>query len=97
MDSWVQDGRGGKTKKIKKKVTGKSNKCMSQEQDLASSDLGPSFPPSIPLFSPLSLSLIPFFFFFFLAVPTANGTSWARDLTHITAVTRATAVTTLGP
>ena len=30
--------------------------------------------------------------FFFLATPSACGSSWARDQTHATAITRATAV-----
>ena len=34
-----------------------------------------------------------FFFFFFWAVPVARGSSQARDQTHTTAVTRATAIT----
>ena len=36
-------------------------------------------------------------FFFFLAMPTVCGNSWARDLTCSTVVTSATAVTTLDP
>ena len=34
---------------------------------------------------------------FILAAPAAYGSSWARNQTHNTAVTRATAVTTLDP
>ena len=34
---------------------------------------------------------------FFLAAPTAWGSSWARDRTCTTAVTQAAAVTTLDP
>ena len=37
------------------------------------------------------------FFFIFLAVPTIYAISWARDWTWATALTRATAVTTLDP
>ena len=35
--------------------------------------------------------------FFFLATPTAYGHPWARDQTHTTTVTLATAVTTPDP
>ena len=38
-----------------------------------------------------------FFFFFFGAVPVAGGNSQARDQTHITAATQATAVTMTDP
>ena len=36
-------------------------------------------------------------FFFFLAVPMAWVSSWARDQTHAVGVTRATAMTLLDP
>ena len=46
----------------------------------------------------LCLFLFYFFVLFsFLAAPGACGSSWARDWTHITAVTQATAVTILDP
>ena len=38
-----------------------------------------------------------FFLVCFLAVPVARGSFWARDQTHTTVVTRATAVTPLDP
>ena len=42
-------------------------------------------------------NLFNFFFFFFLAKPTAYGSSWARDQTNDIAATQATAVTMPDP
>ena len=47
--------------------------------------------------SNLALGLSSFSFYFFLAAPTARESFWARDRTYTTAVTQATAGTTLGP
>ena len=52
-------------------------------------------------FGEMSIQLLcPFLFFilfYFLAAPTACGTSWARDQTQATAATQATAVTKPDP
>ena len=50
-----------------------------------------------PIYTAAKAILFFFFFGFFLAALSACRSSWARNQTHATAVTRATAVATLDP